>query len=50
MLSLGERFPNREFLLEDVYRFEFELQRIYPDNKHIRPKFGSSFRCSEIWE
>jgi len=33
-----ERLGKTEFTLQEVYRFENELRRIYPDNKHIREK------------
>ena len=32
------RIPHHEFSLEDVYAFEKELQRKYPDNHHIKAK------------
>jgi type II restriction enzyme len=38
ILNLLHRLPNRDFVLADVYRFESELQRLFPDNKHVRPK------------
>jgi type II restriction enzyme len=33
-----ERIEKREFVLEDIYRFENELSILYPDNKHIKDK------------
>lgn len=33
-----EMFGKSEFLLDDVYAFEAELSRLYPDNKHIKDK------------
>jgi type II restriction enzyme len=29
---------NQEFTLEDVYKYEQELRRRYPENRNIRPK------------
>jgi len=33
-----DRLGKPEFTLQEVYTFENELRRIYPDNKHIRDK------------
>lgn len=33
-----DRLGKPEFTLQEVYTFENELRRIYPDNKHIREK------------
>ena len=38
ILNLLHRLPNRNFDLADVYRFDSELQRLFPNNKHIKPK------------
>lgn len=33
-----EKIGKKEFTLEDVYVFEGELSRLYPDNKHVKDK------------
>src|SRR3989338_11200437 len=33
-----EKISKPEFTLDDVYRFENELSKLHPDNKHIRDK------------
>ncbi len=33
-----DKLAKKEFLLDDVYAFEQELGKIYPDNKHIKDK------------
>jgi type II restriction enzyme len=38
ILNLLHRLPNRNFDLADVYKFNSELQRLFPNNKHIKPK------------
>ena len=38
ILNLLHRLPNRNFDLADVYRFDAELQILFPNNKHIKPK------------
>lgn len=38
MLNVLRRLPDQKFSLEDVYRFEPELGRLYPRNNNIRPK------------
>lgn len=38
VLNLLHRLPNKDFVLSDVYRFDSELEKLYPNNKHIRPK------------
>jgi type II restriction enzyme len=38
ILNLLNQLPNRDFVLADVYGFDSELERLYPNNKHIRPK------------
>jgi type II restriction enzyme len=38
ILNLLHRLPSTDFALTDVYRFDSELQKLFPNNKHIRPK------------
>jgi type II restriction enzyme len=38
ILNLLHRLPKKNFVLADMYRFESELDKLYPNNKHIRPK------------
>lgn len=38
VLNVLRRLPNRTFTLTDVYSFEGELQRLYPQNQHVRAK------------
>lgn len=38
ILNMLHRLPHSNFALADVYRFDSELQRLFPDNKHIKPK------------
>jgi type II restriction enzyme len=38
VLNVVNRLPSKDFELADVYRFDSELQQLYPNNKHIRPK------------
>lgn len=38
VMNCVEKVGKREFSLHDVYSFETELQRLYPDNRHIRDK------------
>ena len=38
LLNLLHRLPSRDFALADVYKFDSELQKLFPNNKHIRPK------------
>ena len=33
-----EKLHKREFTLDDVYTFESELQKLHPDNRHVRDK------------
>jgi type II restriction enzyme len=33
-----ERTRKTEFTLNDIYSFEAELQRLHPENKHIKDK------------
>jgi type II restriction enzyme len=33
-----ERIGKREFILDDVYKFEDELRMLYQENKHIKDK------------
>lgn len=33
-----DRLGKREFVLDDIYAFESELQKLHPDNRHIRDK------------
>lgn len=33
-----EKLKKREFTLDDIYAFEGELQKLHPDNRHIRDK------------
>lgn len=38
VMSCVERIGKREFTLDEVYAFEGDLRRRYPDNRNIRPK------------
>jgi type II restriction enzyme len=38
ILNLLHRLPSKDFALADVYRFDSEIQKLFPNNKHIRPK------------
>jgi len=38
ILNLVHRLPRSSFTLADMYRFEAELESLYPNNKHVRPK------------
>jgi type II restriction enzyme len=38
ILNLVRRLPNSSFTLADMYTFESELESLYPNNKHLRPK------------
>lgn len=38
ILNLLHRLPSSSFTLADVYGFESELESLYPNNKHVRPK------------
>jgi len=38
ILNLLHRVPTQRFSLTDMYRFEPELQSLYPKNKHVKPK------------
>jgi type II restriction enzyme len=38
VLNLLKRLPNKEFALAEVYKFDTELQALFPNNKHVRPK------------
>ena len=38
VMKCVEAIGKREFQLDDVYRFEGELSRIYPGNQNVRPK------------
>ena len=33
-----DRFGTRIFELDEVYEFEAELSRLFPQNKHVKPK------------
>jgi type II restriction enzyme len=33
-----EKLKKREFTLADIYRFEPALQKLHPDNRHVRAK------------
>ncbi|MDE2173361.1 MAG: restriction endonuclease [Patescibacteria group bacterium] len=33
-----EKLGKREFTLDDIYAFESELQKLHPDNRHVRDK------------
>lgn len=33
-----DKFGKREFVLDDIYKYEVELRRLHPDNNHIRDK------------
>jgi type II restriction enzyme len=36
--TIYKLLPEGEFTTQQIYKFESELARIYPDNKNIRPK------------
>ena len=38
ILNLLQRLPHRQFSLVDMYRFEAELQLLFPKNGNIKPK------------
>lgn len=38
VLNFVEQIPSAEFTLADAYSFEKQLQRLYPDNKNVKPK------------
>jgi type II restriction enzyme len=38
IMNCVEKFRNREFTLDEVYKFEAELSRKHPDNRHIKDK------------
>jgi type II restriction enzyme len=38
ILNLVHQLPGDNFLLSDMYKFEAELERLYPGNKHVRAK------------
>ena len=38
ILGLTNRLPAKKFLLRDLYKFESELQFLFPNNQHIKPK------------
>jgi type II restriction enzyme len=38
VLQFARRIGSPEFVLEDLYRYEAELQRLHPNNQNIRPK------------
>jgi type II restriction enzyme len=38
ILNMLHRLPTRDFKLADVYRFDSELQKLFPGNNHIKPK------------
>lgn len=33
-----EKLGKSNFILDEVYAFENELQRLYPENKHVKDK------------
>jgi type II restriction enzyme len=39
-----EAIGKQEFQLDDVYAFENVLSGLYPNNRHVRQKFDSSFK------
>ncbi|HEX4095165.1 MAG TPA: DpnI domain-containing protein, partial [Caulobacteraceae bacterium] len=38
VMKCVERLGRSEFTLDDVYGFEDALSRLYPENRHVRPK------------
>ena len=36
--AIYERLPKGKFTNSDIYRYESELQYLFPDNKNIKPK------------
>ncbi|MEW6714248.1 MAG: DpnI domain-containing protein [Nitrospirota bacterium] len=38
VLKMVRELGKREFSLDEVYAFDEQLQKLHPDNKHIRPK------------
>jgi type II restriction enzyme len=38
ILRMVEELPNREFTIEEAYKFESRLRELYPENNNIRPK------------
>jgi len=38
ILNLLNRLPNGDFVIADVYKFESEMKRLYPNNNNVRPK------------
>jgi hypothetical protein len=38
VMKCVEAIGKREFQLEDVYAFEIQLSRLYPDNRNVKPK------------
>lgn len=38
VMKCVEALGKREFTLEDAYRFEDHLSRLYPDNRNVKPK------------
>jgi type II restriction enzyme len=38
VLRMVEELPNREFTIEEAYKFESRLRELYPENNNIRPK------------
>ena len=38
IMNYVEKIEKQEFLLDEIYKFENELQNKYPDNKHIKDK------------
>jgi len=38
IMNCVEKFRDREFSLDEVYKFEAELSRKHPDNRHIKDK------------
>lgn len=39
-----EKLDEQEFSLADIYKYETELQRLYPNNRNIRPKVRQQFQ------
>jgi type II restriction enzyme len=37
-LGLVERIQKREFSIDDVYQYEIAVAKLFPENRHIRPK------------
>jgi len=38
IMNCIDELNKKDFLLQDVYRFENELEKIHPDNRNIKPK------------